>query len=143
MTLAMTPVTVMLFFVTVAVQCMSATAIARSRGAAGFPWAPLAHKQSTSRLSQARRNLGAVSVDDHAYFAGGCLTTGSGSTQFICDEASSAVDVLDATGTLIKTLQLSEARGWVATCTNGPRVIMVGGGKSGILPHSRVADVVS
>lgn len=110
--------------------------------ATAYPWTPLPHTRTTAKLSQARRNLGAATLDGKAYFAGGCLTTGK-NTQFICDHASDAVDVLDESGALLKTMQLSQPRGWVAVCVNSQEVIMAGGGTSGVTPHSRVADIVS
>jgi len=99
---------------------------------------------STGQLSQARRNLGAVSVGGFAYFVGGCTNQGTDpDTQFICDDASDAIDKLDSNGKLVHSYTLSSAKGWVSTCAAGDsRVVMAGGGKKGTLPHSRSADVL-
>ena len=111
--------------------------------ARAWDWEHVDVEYSTSRLSQARRNLGATVAGGLAFFAGGCLTTGNTTmTQFICDNASTAIDVFGAGGRLIHTLRLSEARGWVSTCAVGSLVVMAGGGTSGVRPHSRVADIV-
>ena len=99
---------------------------------------------AASRLSEARRNIGAVALaaPGLAVFAGGCTLQGRG-VQFVCDKASAAIDQLDGNGTLLHTAQLSEARGWVSTCAvPGGSVVMAGGGTQGTRPHSRVADVL-
>ena len=111
---------------------------------------PPPHTTSTARLSVARRNLGATVADGKAFFVGGCFTTGTGgSTQFICDNASTAIDVYSSSSSrgdgvsLDRTMHMSEARGWVSTCAlDDSLVIMAGGGTSGVTPHSRVADII-
>ncbi len=99
---------------------------------------------STGRLSQARRNIGAVAVGGKFFFAGGCTTTGSDpTTAFICNDASDVLDVLDAEGAaLVEPLRLSEARGWPAACATDSLAVFAGGGKRGDEPHSRAADIV-
>lgn len=98
---------------------------------------------TTTKLSAARRNTGAAALGSHAVFVGGCDNTGtSPSTQFVCDSPSSVVDVMNSDGTLNYTTNLSEKRGWVATCALGSSVVMAGGGVKGTEPHSRVGDVL-
>lgn len=110
---------------------------------AAYSWAPIKYQHSLANLSVARRNIGAVSADGVAYFAGGCNNEGGGMTQFICDSASDVVDVLDENGRLIKVMHLTEARGWVSACASGETVVFAGGGKSGTKPHSRRADILN
>jgi len=97
---------------------------------------------SVAKLSQARRNLGATTLGEHAFFVGGCTNTGTDvKTQFICDKASDVIDMLDATGSIVQNAKLSDARGWVEVCPLDHLVVMAGGGTSGTKPHSRRADV--
>jgi hypothetical protein len=100
---------------------------------------------STAALSQPRRNIGAVSYEGTAYFAGGCVTEGP-AVEFVCDNASAVVDVfaVAADGGIIARprLQLSAARGWVAAGAAGGYVVFAGGGTLGSAPHSRRADVL-
>jgi len=98
---------------------------------------------TTGHLSQARRNIGATTVRGKFYFAGGCTTVGSGTTAFICNDASDAIDVLDSVGTAgDEQLRLSEARGWPSACATESLAVFAGGGQRGDLPHSRTADIV-
>lgn len=61
---------------------------------------------STGALSLARRDVSGVAAGAYAVFSGGCLNTGSSShTQYICDEASDVIDVVDASGTVVKTFK--------------------------------------
>ena len=108
------------------------------------------YKSSTLQLSVARRDLGGATVtvgsEEQAVFAGGCTLKGIGpSTPFICDKASAVVDVVSPKGTVRQGPPLSEARGWVATCSSpgSNMVAMAGGGTSGTGHHSRVGDVIT
>ena len=100
---------------------------------------------STAALSQPRRNIGAVSYEGTAYFAGGCVTEGP-AVEFVCDNASAVVDVfavaVDGGITARPRLRLSAARGWVAAGAAGGYVVFAGGGTLGSAPHSRRADVL-
>lgn len=82
-----------------------------------------------THLSEARRNIGGVAMENSgvAVFAGGCTLKGLNS-QFICNEASSAIDTLDGNGTLVHTARLSEARGWASACAVGDHAVFAGGG---------------
>ena len=104
----------------------------------------------TLKLSTARRNIGAVATATTAYFAGGCVTQGK-SVQFVCNNASAAIDAFDvAAGRVVAAKAdpkrvLAEARGWVAAgyaSAGSGSVVFAGGGTLGTAPHSRRADVL-
>ena len=82
---------------------------------------------STSKLSLARRDIGAATANGLSFFAGGCTTTGPGIlTQFICDDASAVIDVVSSNGTLLAgSPNLTEARGWAAACSAGDAVVFI------------------
>ena len=82
------------------------------------------HTTATATLTVARRDLGGAAVFTKgvgkAVFAGGCTLKGTDpDTPFVCNEASAAVDIIEAnTWTVSSAPPLSEARGWVATCSS-------------------------
>ena len=107
---------------------------------------------SVTKLSVARRNMGAVVYNSKAYFAGGCVIEGTGSTQFVCDDASDVIDVFELSNhssadvadsssaphvVAAPPLKLAEARGWVAAGAAGGYIVFAGGGTLGTTPHSR------
>lgn len=98
------------------------------------------------KLTSARRDMGAAVAGNLAIFAGGCSQRASSSlpAEYDCGVASSVVEAVDATGTVVHTAALGAPRAWPAACSpDNATVVFAGGGVSGAVPHSTLGDAVT
>jgi len=100
-------------------------------------------QHSTLQLSEPRRAVAAASADGVVVFAGGC---GPDTSTFVCDYPTDIIDVFKpSNGGFARddsnNISLSTARGWPTACSAGGVIAILGGGKEGQKPHSRVLDL--